>query len=189
MQRGLRHPHVPPLRLPSPTGGVPPPALLPPPALVPFEEQRGPGSRRAPFPQPPARAPARRPPPPRVRVGQVPFLHRSMGWRFVVFRWLTWPLTAVGFSNTESAPRSQGEVSGCAILFSCCWVRRPDTESRTSRAAVALVSAAGRLGRASGPCRPRVPKVSPPTLCSGLHCVHSLSSLLEMTEMTGDVQR
>lgn len=186
MQRGLRHPHVPPLRLPSPTGGVPPPALLPPPALVPFEEQRGPGSRRAPFLQPPARAPARRPPPPCVRVGQVPFLHRSMGWHFVVFRWLTWPLTAVGFSNTESAPRSQGEVSGCAILFSCCWVRRPDTESRTSRAAVALVSAAGRLGRASGPCRPRVPKVSPPTLCSGSHCVHSLSSLLEMT---GDVQR
>lgn len=164
---------------------LPPAGCLRPPSCH-SRSSAGRGSRRAPFPQPPARAPARRPPPPCVRVGQVPFLHRSMGWRFVVFRWLTWPLTAVGFSNTESAPRSQGEVSGCAILFSCCWVRRPNTESRTSRAAVALVSAAGRLGRASGPCRPRVPKVSPPTLCSGSHCVHSLSSLLEMT---GDVQR
>lgn len=171
-------------RLP-PAGCLRPPSCLGPPSCR-SRSSAGRGSRRAPFLQPPARAPARRPPPPRVRVGQVPFLHRSMGWRFVVFRWLTWPLTAVGFSNTESAPRSQGEVSGCAILFSCCWVRRPDTESRTSRAAVALVSAAGRLGRASGPCRPRVPKVSPPTLCSGSHCVHSLSSLLEMT---GDVQR
>lgn len=171
-------------RLP-PAGCLRPPSCLCPPSCR-SRSSAGRGSRRAPFPQPPACAPARRPPPPRVRVGQVPFLHRSMGWRFVVFRWLTWPLTAVGFSNTESAPRSQGEVSGCAILFSCCWVRRPDTESRTSRAAVALVSAAGRLGRASGPCRPRVPKVSPPTLCSGSHCVHSLSSLLEMT---GDVQR
>lgn len=171
-------------RLP-PAGCLRPPSCLPPPSCR-SRSSAGWGSRRAPFPQPPARAPARRPPPPRVRVGQVPFLHRSMGWHFVVFRWLTWPLTTVGFSNTESALRSQGEVSGCAILFSCCWVRRPDTESRTSRAAVALVSAAGRLGRASGPCRPRVPKVSPPTLCSGSHCVHLLLSLLEMT---GDVQR